>query len=334
MNRTPVPRTDVHALPVHVAPEVEEALAQRRAVTALETAVVTHGLPRKPLAIDLPCDAWSADAPAHLEIARQMARVVRTRGAVPALIGVLDGRLIIGLSDDELQRLAAEPAPAKASASTLAAILHRGQAAGTTVSATVLACELCRPNPIRVFATGGIGGVHRNWTALPDISPDLHALSRHRVCVVSSGAKSILDLRATREALETLCVPVLGYRTERFPWFHHAGTDDLRVDARVESAEAAAALCVTHWTALDQAGAILLCQPVPEDAAVPAAQLDRLIALAMQDAEAGQIRGAAVTPYLLERLSSSSDGRTLRANLALLLHNAQLAADVAAAMVA
>ena len=317
---------------VRIAREVSDALAQGRPVVALETAVVTHGLPRAPLGIEPPCPQWNAAADTHLEVARQMTRIVREGGAVPALTGVIDGVLIVGIQEDELRRLASAQPVHKASAAALAALMAQRACAGTTVSATLAACLSAGEQPIRVFATGGIGGVHRDWIHHPDVSADLGALAHSPVCVVCSGAKSILDLPATREMLEALCVPVIGYRTDHFPMFHHAGSTSTKVTARVDDAQEAARLCSMHFGALHRKQAVLLCQPVPAEAALPADDTNRLVDAAWEEAQRASIRGADVTPFLLDHVARSSDGASLRANLALLLNNARLAAEVAVAM--
>lgn len=317
-------------------PEVDEALRARRPVVALETALLTHGLPRAPLADhvqavgDLP-EGWNPDGPTNLETARAMQRAVRKGGAVPAVIGVLEGALHIGLDDDALAGLAADAAARKASIGNLAHIMAGGQSAGTAVSATLAACMLAEAGPIRVFATGGIGGVHHGWTSRPDISADLLQLATTPVCVVCAGAKSILDLPATIEALETLGVPVVGYRTDRFPRFHAPGDDRLRTSQRADDPRSVAGLCRLQWEILGLEAGILLANPLPPQSALDREELDEAVRKANEVADDRGVEGADRTPCLLEELARLTGGRSLAANIALLVNNAHLAAAVAAA---
>jgi pseudouridine-5'-phosphate glycosidase len=306
------------AIVIH--PDVARALRDGAPVVALETAVLTHGLPR---------DEHDPGAgPLHLATARSMVEAVREGGAVPATVGVLAGRLHVGLEPDELERLAVAPDPAKASTSTLAAILAAGRDAGTTVAATLAACAATTP-PLRVFATGGIGGVHPGFARLPDISADLTQLARTRTAVVCAGAKSILDLPATIEVLETLGVPVLGLETDHFPRFHARGTAALRT-WKVGGVVAAAEVCRTHWEVLGQPGGVLVTNPIPEAFALDDIALDAAVADANAAADAARAVGAARTPFVLADLAKRTAGRTLVANVALLLHNARAAAGLAA----
>jgi pseudouridine-5'-phosphate glycosidase len=317
-----------------VHPEVDEALRAEHAVVALETAVLTHGLPRTPLAETPPdlAPGWRDDGPVNLETTRACVRAVRAAGAVPAVVAVIDGALRIGLDDAATERLAADATAEKAAAPTLAGAMRRGASAGTTVSATLAACTRPAAGPIRVFATGGIGGVHPDRAARLDVSADLAALAATPVCVVCAGAKSILDLPATLEALETLGVPVVGHRTDHFPRFHAAGDADLPVEQRVETAAEAADLCRTAWDVLGGTAGVLLATPVPPRFAVERARLDEWIAAAEAAAAADGVAGAARTPYVLGDLARRSGGRTLLANVDLLVANATLAAEVAVAL--
>lgn len=326
--------------PIELHPEIEAALLHGKPVVALETAVLTAGLPRTPhpppVGVESP--EWRSDQPVNLEAVRLMQWQVRAAGAVPAVMAVIRGVLRIGLSDEELDALAREESAGKVSPSGLAAALSHQETAGTTVAATLIGCLApCRRAgnplpPIRVFATGGIGGVHRGWTAQPDISADLFELARSPVCVVCAGAKSILDLPATLEALETLSVPVLGLGTSWFPQFFTMGGPGLTVGCAVATAQEAADLCRTHWQALGRREGVLLTRPVPAEAAMDPVELDALIEGAEWAAAAAGIEGPARTPYLLEVLSAQSEGRTLRANLALLAANARTAGEVAVAL--
>lgn len=261
-----------------------------------------------------------------------MEQAVRHNGAMPATIAVIDGVIRIGLTEPELCDLAANHHAGKASTRDLAHAIATKAVAGTTVSATLLACMLPPQSglpPIRVMATGGIGGVHRGWSVLPDISTDLVELSRTPVALICSGAKSLLDLPATLEVLETLGVPVIGYRTDRFPQFISAGIDDLRVPLRLDDPGAIAGLCRVHWAALNQRSGIVIANPVANDAAVSHADMERVIAEAQRRAEAQRIVGPRRTPFVLAQVAELTGGRSLDANMALLVSNAALAAEVA-----
>jgi pseudouridine-5'-phosphate glycosidase len=300
--------------PVRIADEVRRALRDGAPVVALETSVVAQGLP----------------APQGVESARRCAAAVRRAGAVPAPVAVVGGELVIGASDAEVARLAAPGRPvAKAGARDLAPLLAAGADAGTTVSATCAAAALAG---IRVFATGGLGGVHRasagrSW----DVSADLAELARSPVCVVSSGPKAILDVPATAEVLETLGVPVVGFRTSELPAFWSASSG-VALAHRVESAEEAARLLHLHWTLLRRPGGVLLAVPPPEP--VDPAEVDRAVSEAEEEARRAGVAGPARTPHVLAAVARATGGRTLAANLALLEENARVAAQVAVALAA
>jgi len=284
---------------IDMAPEVREALDGGRAVVALETTLVAHGFP--------PGEG--------VEVGLESERRVRAGGAVPATVGVLDGRIRVGVTQDELARFTSNAR--KLGPRDLAACVAQGAVGATTVGGTL---AVCRAAGIRYLGTGGIGGVHRG--AL-DVSADLAELARTPVLVVSSGVKSLLDVPATVEVLEALGVPLLGYRTDDLPLFYSA-LGGPRVSARVESAEEAARVARAHWE-LERAG-LLLGNP-------PAESLDDvepLIERALAEAEAGEISGGDVTPFVLSYLHRESGGRTLATNRRLIADNAQLAAEVAA----
>ncbi len=285
--------------------EVSAARKTGKPVVALESTVITHGLPQR----------------VNLDLARSLEDIVRAEGSVPATIAVLDGRLCVGLETAELERLATDPNVRKLSTRDLAPTLIGKASGGTTVAATLRLAALAG---IRVFATGGIGGVHRGggW----DISADLPELARQPVLLVCAGAKAILDLLATLEHFETLGVPVLGYRTDEFPAFYSIESG-LAVSARVDSPQAAGALARAHWEL--GGGGLLLAAPPPAESALPKPEVDAWIAQALLEAEAQRIQGQAVSPYLLSRVSELSGGRSLGANLALLKNNAAIAAQVA-----
>ncbi len=292
-----------------LSPEVARARRGGHPLVALESAVITHGLPR----------------PQNLLLARALEQVVREQGAVPATVAILDGKVRVGLSEAQLERLASEDGARKISRRDYGIALARGENGGTTVAGTLIAA---RQVGIRVFATGGIGGVHRN--AAFDVSADLPELGRSPLVVVCAGAKSILDLPATLEVLETMGVAVLGYQTDDFPAFYSASSG-LPVNVRVESVQDVVRIAREHWQ-MGLESALLVVQPPPAEAALAQEQVEEAIQVAMAEAEKNQIRGAAVTPFLLERVSRLSGGASLQANLALLENNARLAAQIAAAL--
>jgi pseudouridylate synthase len=293
---------------VELASEVREAREAGAPLVALESTLVAHGL------------AW----PDNLEVARELEATVRAAGAVPATIAVVDGAVRIGLPAAVLEELARDGARfAKAGATDLAVHLARGSSAATTVSATAV---LAASAGIRVFATGGIGGVHRG-NAL-DVSHDLAALARTPIAVVSAGAKAILDLPRTLETLETLGVLVVGYRTGEFPAFY-SRTSGLALDHRVDRAEEVAAIAKVRWTELG-GGGVLVCNPIPAEAALEG--LDDGIAAAIAEAEASGVTGKRLTPFLLARLAELTGGASVRANRALAIANAQVAAEIALAL--
>ncbi len=295
-----------------VIPEVADALAAGRPVVALESTVISHGMPY----------------PANLETARELEQLVRDTGAVPATIAVADGAIRVGLEDALLRRLANGQEPVrKLSRRDLPVGLAQSGLGATTVAATMIAAAAAG---IRVFATGGIGGVHREAQATFDISADILELARTSVAVVCAGAKSILDLGLTLEALETHGVPVLGYRTDTFPAFY-CRTSAFPVDARVESPAEIARICRTKWD-LGLDGGILVTHPIPEAHAMDPALMAGAIDTALDDAKARGVGGKALTPFLLARVNDLTQGRSLAANIALIRNNAVLAAQVAVAL--
>ncbi len=309
---------------IQVHPEVNDALADGRPVVALESAVATAGLPSSCWASDRL--GWDSTAPVCVEAVRAQHRAVRDHGVVPAAVGVLGGVLHVGLDDEQLIRLVTDGASVKAAAGDLAPVMAAGVTAGTTVSGTVQACRCLEP-PIRVLATGGIGGVHRGWTSHPDVSADLKALGETPICVVASGPKSVLDVPATFEALESLGIPVVAFGTDRLAEFFTQGRRKARW--RVDNAPAVAEICRTHWETLNCRTAVLVAKPVPPAHALDAAEIDRLISVAETD----ETHGAGRTPHLLAVLHEQTGGRSLDANLALLVSNAGLAAEVAGRLV-
>lgn len=302
--------------------------------------MITTGLPREPLGETPPGadEYWRSEEPLNLEAARLMRRLISSAGAVPAVIALLKGNLRIGLDDDELAELAADENAGKVASPSLAHAMVRRRTAGTTVSATIAA--MCMTPevaedlaPIRYFATGGIGGVHRGWTERPDISADLRRLACSSVCVISAGAKSLLDLPATIESLETLGVPMVGFGTDVFPTFYTRGDDSLRVPMRLDTPSDVAELCRLHWRHPSTRTGVLLANPIPQEHALDrlmdAAELGGHIDEAEAEAERTVVTGPARTPFVLAELARRTDGAVLRANVALLAANATLAAKIA-----
>jgi pseudouridine-5'-phosphate glycosidase len=296
--------------PYFVDAGVAQALSARLAVVALETTVVTHGLP----------------PPHGIAVAFELEEIVRGHGATPATIGILDGAIKVGLTRAEVERLASSPGVIKVNPSNLAAVVASGEPGSTTVAATMMSAHACG---IRVFATGGIGGVHRDVTETGDVSADLTTLGRIPIAVVSAGAKAVLDLPRTLEALETLGVPVLGVGTAELPAFYRRKTG-LPIDARFDSIDRLATAVRTHF-GLASTG-VLVVNPIPEGEELPEELYEHALQTALADAAAGAVSGRAVTPFLLERMRALTGGESVRANLALLRHNAQVAAQLAVAL--
>ena len=297
---------------VSVSDEVAAALATHDPVVALESSLISQGLP----------------APDNVETARAAERAVRDEGAVPATVALEDGNLVVGASADLIDRLA-DPGrrPAKAASRDLGPLLAQRRLAATTVSATMRAANLVG---IRLFATGGIGGVHRGAATTWDVSSDLDELAATLVAVVCSGAKSILDLPATLEVLETRRVPVVGYGTDRFPAFLSPDSG-LGVSHRVDGAADAAAMVAAHL-AVPGTGAILVVQPPPADLAIALDEVEAWTEDAVRAAERDEVTGGRVTPYVLSHVAAASGGRTLAANVALIVNNARTAARIAVAL--
>ena len=295
------------------SPEVAAALDAGRAVVALESTIITHGMP------------W----PRNLEPAQAVEQAVRDAGATPATIAVLDGQLHIGLTGAELERLAQAKGVAKLSRADLAVCLAQGGTGATTVAATMIAAELAG---IEVFATGGIGGVHKGAEETFDISADLQELGATRVTVIAAGAKAILDLPKTLEVLETLGVPVIAFGQDDLPAFWSA-TSGIKAPLRMDSAQQIAAAHRMR-ARLGLPGGQLVANPIPKEAEISQAELAPVIAQANADAAELGITGKAVTPFLLQRIFDLTGGASLEANIALVLNNARLGAAVAVALTA
>jgi len=296
---------------ISLSAEVAAALDAGRAVVALESTLITHGLPY----------------PANLDAARRSEAAIRAEGAMPATIATRDGRIAVGLDDTAMEQLAQARDVPKVSRQNLSGALGSPGWAGTTVAATMIAAQLAG---IRVFATGGIGGVHRGGEDSLDISADLDELARTPVAVVCAGPKSILDVGRTLEVLETRGVPVVGWGTDELPGFF-SRTSGHRAPLRVDDALAAAALMERH-AALGLGSGILFCVPIPEDSAIPQAEMERVIAAAVRDVEGQGIHGPASTPAVLSRVAELTQGRSVVANLALIEHDATVAARIAVAL--
>jgi pseudouridine-5'-phosphate glycosidase len=290
----------------NLSSEILQALQTNQPVVALESTVITHGLP----------------FPKNLRLAQEMEHEVRNYGATPATIAVLDGGVCVGLSQEQLQRIAVEDGLLKISSRDFAQAIAEQRSGGTTVAGTLVAAHAVG---IRVLATGGIGGVHRQ--APYDVSADLHSLARTPLVVVCAGAKAILDLPATLEVLETLGVPVVGYRTDEFPAFYSLSSG-LPLSVRADSPAKAVQIAKAHWE-LGLSSAVLVVQPPPEATALEAPVVESAIQQALQEAQKAGIHGQAVTPFLLKRVSELTHGTSLQANLDLLKNNARLAAQIA-----
>ncbi|WP_432093899.1 pseudouridine-5'-phosphate glycosidase [Streptomyces sp. bgisy100] len=297
--------------PMNVSEEVREALARRHPVVALESTIIAHGLPR----------------PRNLQVAKELEAEVREGGAVPATIAVLDGRAQIGLTPSQLERIADDPSLRKLGHRDLAPAVAAGADGATTVSGTAF---LAARAGIRVFATGGLGGVHREWTATQDESADLSLLARTRITVVCAGVKSILDVPATLQRLETLGVGVLGYRTDRFPGFYLSSSGE-PVDWTVHEPEEVAAAMAAQDALGGPESALVVGNPVPEREQLDPELHDRVLAEALAACAREGITGQAVTPFLLGHLVHHTDGASLKANLAAVRGNVRLAARIATA---
>jgi pseudouridylate synthase len=300
---------------ISVRDDIATALVAGAPVVALESTVIAHGLPR----------------PHNLDTALNMEAAVRDAGALAATVGILDGKIIVGLSSEQIARIADSSDVAKVSSSDLSGILASGRLGATTVAGTVYVAARAG---IRVVATGGIGGAHRGSENTFDISADLTELARTSVAVVCAGAKAILDLPRTVEVLETLGIPVVGYGTNEFPAFY-SRESGLPLQHRVDTPDEAARLMCIHWDlgwlGQGSTAGIVIVNPPPAEKALPRAEVESLVTAALESAEAQGIRGKGVTPFLLRELGRNSGGKTLEANIALLHSNARLAASIAAA---
>ncbi len=295
--------------PLRLHPDVQHALDQHQPIVALESTVISHGL------------LW----PENFDLARRLEATVRAGGVTPATMALLDGEVRVGLTEKEIEYFATAKDIWKISRRDYPVALAQKRAGATTVAGTMLAAHWAG---IKVFATGGIGGVHRGNAT--DISADLPELARTPVIVVCAGAKAILDLPATLEWLETHGVPVIGWGTDEFPAFYSRASG-LKLEARADSAEDVAAIARAMWGA-GLTGGLLVCAPCPAEAAKPMAEMEKAIAIALSEAETQNVRGKAVTPFLLARVAALTGGESKAANLALLENNARVAAEIAKAV--
>jgi pseudouridine-5'-phosphate glycosidase len=307
---------DAHENSIRLAEAVSRALAEGRPVLALESTVIAHGLP----------------SPLNLQTARECEEAARSEGVTPATVGIVGGVPVVGLGEDEMRIFADSKAPGgrrvdKVGLNNMAGVMLRKGWGATTVAATM---RIAERGGLKVFATGGIGGAHRGAGESFDISADLTALARIPLVCVCAGAKAILDLPKTVERLETLGVPVVGYRTDEFPAFY-SRRSKLAVDATVESPDEAAELASHHWRAGNDS-AVLVCAPVPEEFEIPFEEVEAAVRNAVGRAEREGIRGKAVTPFLLSEMERLTRGDTLKANRALLTNNARIAARIAASL--
>lgn len=294
---------------IKVSREVQSALDEQRAVVALESTVIAHGLPY----------------PANIEIARAMERAIRAEGAIPATIGILDGYIVIGLTSEEIEQLGTAPQVQKVSRRDLAVTLATKRWGATTVAGTTLCANMVG---IRFFATGGIGGVHRGAETSMDISADLPELGRTPVLVTCAGAKSILDLDLTLEYLETHGIPVIGWQTDELPAFY-VRSSGRHLSHRLDDVDVLAATARAQW-ACGLNGIVVAC-PIPEQYAMQTEPLEKAITAALQQAKKQGIRGSAITPFVLARVAEGTTGESVEANKALLINNAQWAARFAQA---
>ena len=288
--------------------EVKEAKKKGKAIVALESTIISHGMPY----------------PQNVKTAREVEDIIRSKGAVPATIAILNGKIKVGLSDEELEYLGQATAVIKASRRDLPYILASQKDGATTVAATMICAELAG---IFVFVTGGIGGVHRNAEVTMDISADLEELATSNVAVVCAGAKSILDIGLTLEYLETKGVPVLGYKTDSLPAFY-TRKSPYNVNYTVETPSETAAIIKAKWD-LGLKGGVVVANPIPEEDALDEQEMDQIIELALKEAEEQGISGKEATPFLLGKVKELTDGKSLTANIALVKHNAHIGAEIA-----
>lgn len=298
------------SIPLVFSDEVAEAVDSGKPVVALESNVITHGL----------------EYPHNAATARKVEAAVRAGGSIPATIGIENGHILVGMTDDDIERFASTPGIPKVSSRDMPIVLARGGMGATTVASSVVAAELAG---LPFFASAGIGGVHRGAETTMDISSDLIQFTRSRVAVVCAGAKNILDLNLTMEFLETHCVPVVAYQSDDFPAFYCV-TSGIRSPHRMDDEAEIARAIENHW-ALGNPGSFLITTPPRADEAIDSAEVEHVIAEAMASAEREGVRGQAITKYLMRAVDRATEGRSARANMAVLIHTAEVAGKLAAA---
>lgn len=295
---------------VSINPEVQEALEQGKPVVALESTIISHGMPY----------------PQNVEMANQTEQIIRDNGAVPATIAIIDGKIQVGLNEEQLELMATAEDVAKVSRRDMAQILASGKLGATTVATTMIGAHLAG---IEVFVTGGIGGVHRGYEEHMDVSADLEELAQTPVTVVCAGAKAILDLPRTLEYLETKGVPVLGYGTDYLPAFFSSASEH-KLNARVESPTEVANI-MKYSNELNFDGGILVTNPIPEDKEIPAEEINGIIEQALEEEKEAGVKGKDSTPFLLAKIVELTEGKSLEANIALVYNNAKVGAKIAVA---
>ena len=296
-----------------IQPEVKAALDKGKAVVALESTIISHGMPY----------------PQNIQMAKKVESIIRGAGAVPATVAIMDGKIKIGLSDQELEVFASSHNVAKVSRRDFPGIIARKQLGATTVATTMYAAHLAG---IRVFVTGGIGGVHRGYEETMDVSADLEELAQTDVVVICAGAKAILDLPRTMEYLETKGVPVIGYKTDVLPAFFTAQSD-IQLVVRADSPEEIAKIIVAK-AQLEMSGGLLVVNPIPEEFSLDHAFIDHVIEEAVKAAEEQGVTGKNITPFLLSEITKRTEGKSLAANLELVYNNALVGAQIASALAA
>lgn len=293
---------------LEILPEVKQALEENRAVVALESTIISHGMPY----------------PENIEMAKKVEQIIREQGAVPATIALMDGKIKVGLSEEDLNRLAQASDAHKVSRRDMAMILASGRIGATTVASTMICADLAG---IRFFVTGGIGGVHRGFNEAMDVSADLEELAATDVTVICAGAKAILDLPRTLEYLETKGVPVIGYQTEYLPAFY-TRTSQIRLPLHVQHVDEISRMLKVK-AELGLKGGVLVTNPIPEEYSLPGEYMDEVIAQALLEAESQQVKGKDVTPFLIKTIVEKTEGKSLQANLALVYNNAEVGARLA-----
>ena len=291
-----------------ITPEIEEAIKEGKPIVALESTILSHGMPY----------------PENVEFAHKVEEIVRAEGAIPATTAIIDGKLKVGLNSEELEIMCKAEGVGKVSRRDVAVFLATGQTGATTVATTMLIASLAG---IRIFATGGIGGVHRGAQETMDISADLQELAHTPVCVVGAGCKSILDIGLTLEYLETMGVPVLGYQTEDFPAFY-CRKSGFKVDYKLNDANEAARILKTKWD-IGLEGGFLIGNPIPEEYALDYDEMEKVIVKALDMAKKEGIRGKATTPFLLAHIKDLTNGVAFASNVQLALNNAKIASQIA-----